>query len=89
MVTNSVFRIVNQNTAKVLGVSDMSVAEGAQEVQWSDSGTPDHNWRPRLLNDGYVFTNVNSGKVLSIDQMMSGAGADTVQAADSGAAATE
>ena len=89
LVTNGVYRIVNQNSAKVLGVTGMSSAEGAQVIQWADTGTADHQWRARLLNDGrYVFTNLNSGKVLGIEQMMSGNGARAVQSADSGATAT-
>ena len=89
LVTNGVYRIQNLNSAKVLGVTSMSTSEGAQVVQWADTGTADHKWRARLLNDGsYVFTNVNSGKVLSVDQMMSGNGAKAVQAADTGASAT-
>jgi hypothetical protein len=88
LVTNRVYRIVNQNSAKVLGVTSMSTAEAATVIQWADSGTADHNWRARLLRDGrYVFTNVNSGKVLGIEQMLGVDGARAVQTTDSGAVA--
>jgi hypothetical protein len=38
------FRIQNQNSGKVLGVSNMPTADSANVVQFSDNGTADHLW---------------------------------------------
>lgn len=43
--TGVYFRIQNQNSGKVLGVSNMSTANSAQVVQFDDNGTTDHLWR--------------------------------------------
>lgn len=87
LTSNAIYKVVNRNSGKVLGVTGMSTSDGAQVVQWADSGTADHKWRARLLNDGtYAFVNVNSSKVLGIDQMMSSNGTKSVQTPDSGIA---
>ena len=39
------YRIVNQNSGKLLSVSNMSLADGALITQWNDNGTADHNWK--------------------------------------------
>jgi hypothetical protein len=39
------FRIRNQNSGKVLGVTGMSTANSAQVVQFGDNGTSDHLWQ--------------------------------------------
>lgn len=85
LTSNAIYKISNFNSGKVLGVTAMSTSDGAQVVQWSDTGTADHKWRARLQNDGsYTFVNVNSSKVLGIDQMMSSNGTKAVQGPDSG-----
>ena len=43
-------KLRNRNRGKVLGVQDMSTADNARVVQWSDSGTADHLWT--LVDNG-------------------------------------
>jgi hypothetical protein len=87
LASGATYKLQNLNSAKVLGITGMSVADGAQAVQWADTGTPDHNWRVQLLKNGYYkLTNVNSGKVLGVDQMISSNGGNAVQFADNGSA---
>jgi hypothetical protein len=33
------------HSGKVMAVSGMSLADGAQVTQWDDNGTIDHRWR--------------------------------------------
>ncbi|WP_367138356.1 beta-L-arabinofuranosidase domain-containing protein [Saccharothrix sp. HUAS TT1] len=39
------YRLVNAASGLVLGVQDMSTADGGLVVQWDDNGTADHLWR--------------------------------------------
>ena len=78
-------RIQNQNSGKVLAVTNMSMADSAQVVQFTDNGTADHLWQ--LLDNGNGLVrvrNVNSGKVLGVDQMSTANSANAVQFADNG-----
>jgi DUF1680 family protein len=80
------FRVVNAASGLVLGVRDMSTADGGQALQWGDTGTPDHNWQ--LVVDGTAvrLRNVNSGKVLGIDAMSTADNAAALQWTDNGTA---
>jgi hypothetical protein len=79
------FRIQNQNSGLVLGVTGMSTADGADVVQFADSGTADHLWQLIDNGDGYLrIQNQNSGLVLGVTGMSTADGADVVQFADSG-----
>ncbi|GAB3469192.1 beta-L-arabinofuranosidase domain-containing protein [Actinophytocola sediminis] len=79
-------RLVNAASGLVLGVRDMSTADGGQALQWSDTGTPDHNWE--LVPDGAAvrLRNLNSGKVLGVENMSTADGANVLQWADNGTA---
>lgn len=80
------YRLVNAGTGMVLGIKDMSMADGALAVQWSDSGTPDHNWQ--LITDGgnVRIRNLNSGKVLGVENMSTADNARVLQWSDTGTA---
>jgi hypothetical protein len=39
------YKLVNHNSGLVLGVSGGSLANGAQLVQWTDTGTNDQQWQ--------------------------------------------
>ena len=77
---------VNVGTGLVLGVQNMSTADGGLAVQWGDSGTADHNWV--IVTDGNAvrFRNVNSGKVLGVENMSTADNARVLQWADNGTA---
>jgi hypothetical protein len=81
------FRIQNQNSGKVLGVDNMSLADSANVVQFDDSGTADHLWSLIDNGNGYFrIANKNSGKVLGVSNMSTADSAQVVQFADSGTA---
>ncbi|GIF63882.1 hypothetical protein Ais01nite_19170 [Asanoa ishikariensis] len=79
-------RLVNAGTGLVLGVQDMSTADGGLAVQWGDTGTADHNWVVVTDGDAVRFRNVNSGKVPGVENMSTADGARVLQWADNGTA---
>ncbi|MEU1390075.1 MULTISPECIES: beta-L-arabinofuranosidase domain-containing protein [unclassified Nonomuraea] len=80
------FRLVNAASGLVLGIRDMSTADGGPALQWTDSGTADHDWV--LIVDGGAlrFRNAHSGKVLGVENMSTAAGARVLQWGDTGTA---
>ncbi|XVS61517.1 beta-L-arabinofuranosidase domain-containing protein [Actinosynnema sp. CA-299493] len=80
------YRLVNAATGLVLGVQDMSTADGGLAVQWNDTGTADHNWE--LIADGSAvrLRNRNSGKVLGVENASTADNARVLQWSNSGAA---
>jgi uncharacterized protein len=80
------YRLVNAASGLVLGIQDMSTADGAAALQWTDSGTADHRWAMVQDGDAVRFRNANSGKVLGVQNMSSTDGASVLQWADSGTA---
>ncbi|MGC4792121.1 beta-L-arabinofuranosidase domain-containing protein [Micromonospora sp. DT178] len=80
------FRLANTASGLVLGIRDMSTADGGLAIQWGDSGTADHDWQ--LLVDGSAIRlrNVNSGKVLGVENMSTVDNARILQWADNGTA---
>ncbi|GAA2734856.1 beta-L-arabinofuranosidase domain-containing protein [Streptomyces nogalater] len=79
-------RLANAAGGLVLGIQDMSTADGGRALQWSDSGTADHDWE--MVPDGTAvrFRNVHSGKVLGVRDMSTADGAAVLQWADNGTA---
>lgn len=79
-------RLVNAASNLVLGVQDMSTADGGLALQWTDSGTADHDWE--MITDGTAvrFRNVNSGKVLGVLNMSTADNASVLQWTDNGTA---
>jgi DUF1680 family protein len=80
------YRLVNAGSGLVLGVQNMSTADGGLALQWTDNGTADHNWD--MITDGSAvrFRNVNSGKVLGVQNMSTADNATVLQWADNGTA---
>ncbi|MEV4539211.1 beta-L-arabinofuranosidase domain-containing protein [Asanoa sp. NPDC049518] len=79
-------RLVNAGTGLVLGIQNMSTADGGLALQWGDTGTADHNWVVLTDGDAVRFRNVNSGKVLGVENMSTADGARVLQWADNGTA---
>ncbi|MEQ4303419.1 beta-L-arabinofuranosidase domain-containing protein [Plantactinospora sp. B6F1] len=84
--TGSTYKLTNAATGLVLGVRDMSTADGGLAVMWGDTGTADHRWV--MVPDGNAvrFRNVNSGKVLGVQDMSTADNARVLQWADNGTA---
>ncbi|MEU8408138.1 beta-L-arabinofuranosidase domain-containing protein [Micromonospora sp. NPDC048842] len=83
---SSSYRLQNVGTGLVLGVQNMSTADGGLAVQWSDSGTADHNWVVVTDGNAVRFRNVHSGKVLGVENMSTADNARVLQWADNGTA---
>ncbi|MEU7611594.1 beta-L-arabinofuranosidase domain-containing protein [Micromonospora sp. NPDC049204] len=80
------YRLVNVGTGLVLGVQNMSTADGGLAVQWSDSGTADHNWVVVTDGNAVRFRNAHSNKVLGVENMSTADNARVLQWADNGTA---
>jgi DUF1680 family protein len=78
------YRLVNAASGLVLGIQNMSTADGGLALQWNDSGTADHDWQ--LIVDGGAvrLRNVNSGKVLGVENMSTSDNARVLQWTDNG-----
>jgi hypothetical protein len=83
-----IYKIVNSNSGLVLGITGAATTNGAIALQWSDSGTTDHNWVITAVSNNtyYILKNVNSGRVLGIVNMATTNGALAVQWDDNGTA---
>ncbi|MEY9996522.1 hypothetical protein ABIE67_008554 [Streptomyces sp. V4I8] len=82
--TSGSVRLVNVGSGLVLGIQDMSTADGGRALQWNDSGTADHNWQMIPDGSGFRFRNANSGKVLGVLDMATTDGATVLQWSDNG-----
>ncbi|ASN20115.1 hypothetical protein CGK93_10875 [Arthrobacter sp. YN] len=81
----SVYKLVNANSGRVLGITGGSTANNAEALQWDDNGTADHEWTvTRLANGNWRLTNVKSGKVLGVLAMSTADGAKSVQFTSNG-----
>lgn len=78
-------KIQNQNSGKVLAVSDQSIADSADVTQYTDNGTNDHLWTVVDNGDGTVkIYNRNSGKLLAVNDQSTADGALVQQYNDNG-----
>ncbi|MDX3797731.1 beta-L-arabinofuranosidase domain-containing protein [Streptomyces sp. AK04-3B] len=84
--TSGTVRLANVGSGLVLGIQNMSTANGGRALQWNDSGTADHDWE--MITDGNAvrFRNAGSGKVLGILGMSTADGATVLQWSDNGTA---
>ncbi|MFC4337575.1 beta-L-arabinofuranosidase domain-containing protein [Salininema proteolyticum] len=78
------YRLRNEASGLVLGVQDMSTADGAPVLQWDDSHTPDHWWHAEPSEDALKLRNFHSRKVLGIQDASSADGARALQWSDTG-----
>ncbi|BCB89999.1 hypothetical protein Psuf_073120 [Phytohabitans suffuscus] len=80
------YKLTNAATGLVLGVQNMSTADGGLAVMWGDTGTADHNWVMVADGNAVRFRNVHSGKVLGVENMSTADNARVLQWADNGTA---
>ncbi|MFT7835885.1 glycoside hydrolase family 127 protein [Saccharothrix sp. BKS2] len=80
------YRLFNAASGLVLGVQDMSTADGGPAVQWGDTGTADHNWQVVADGSNVRLRNLNSGKVLGVQDMSTADNARVLQWSDTGTA---
>lgn len=82
---NVEYRILNENSGKVVAVSGMSTSPGAQVTQWDDNGTADHNWHFVPLGNGYYhIVNQNSSLLLAVSGASTADSANVTQWTDNG-----
>ncbi|MFG1994527.1 beta-L-arabinofuranosidase domain-containing protein [Actinoplanes sp. NPDC048988] len=84
--TTRAYKLVNAATGLVLGIKDMSVANGGLALTWDDTGTADHRWIQIPDGDGIRLRNLNSGKVLGVENMSTADNARVMQWDDNGTA---
>ncbi|MCY1136479.1 glycoside hydrolase family 127 protein [Actinoplanes sp. Pm04-4] len=84
--TGTTVKLVNAGTGLVLGVQDMSTADGGLAVVWGDTGTADHQWVRVADGSAVRFRNANSGKVLGVENMSTADNARVLQWSDNGTA---
>jgi DUF1680 family protein len=84
--TGAGYRLLNAGTGLVLGVQNMSTADGGLAVQWNDSGTRDHIWQVVADGSAVRLRNLNSGKVLGVENMSTADNARALQWGDTGTA---
>jgi hypothetical protein len=82
----SYYKLVNRKSGLVLGVSGGSLANGAQLLQWTDTGSADQAWHVTTTSGITKFGDRNSGQVLGIWQASTAQGANAVQWLDTGSA---
>ncbi|MEU6414425.1 beta-L-arabinofuranosidase domain-containing protein [Microbispora sp. NPDC046933] len=80
------YRLVNAATGLVLGIQNMSTADGGLALQWTDNGTADHDWEMIVDGTAVRLRNVNSGKVLGVENMSTADNARVLQWTDNGTA---
>ncbi len=87
IVDGAVYKLVNANSNKVLGIYGAQTGNGANAVQWTDIGSADQKWKIVALSNGYYkLVNQNSLKVLGIYGGGTGSGSNAVQWDDTGSA---
>jgi hypothetical protein len=84
--TSGTVRLANAGSGLVLGIQNMSTADGGRALQWHDSGTADHDWHMIADGNAVRFRNAHSGKVLGVQDMSTADGATVLQWSDNGTA---
>ncbi|MFF5985145.1 RICIN domain-containing protein [Streptomyces olindensis] len=85
--TNANYKVLNKGSGKAVDVSAASRTDGANVIQWNDTGGPNQNWRFVPVGDGsYEIVSRNSALLLSVSGGVTAEGASIVQSTDTNAA---
>jgi Tfp pilus assembly protein FimT len=80
IVSGQVYKLVNQCGNKVMDVQGVSMADGANVLQWSWNGGENQQWRVESVSAGYYkLTAKHSGKVLDVKGISTVDGANVDQ----------
>ncbi|PPS71011.1 MULTISPECIES: RICIN domain-containing protein [Streptomyces] len=80
--TNANYKLVNKGSSKAVDVSGASMSDGANVIQWADSGALNQNWRFVPVGDGsYEIVSRNSALLMDVG----GDGTSIVQSSDDNA----
>jgi arabinan endo-1,5-alpha-L-arabinosidase len=79
------YKIVNERSGLVLGISAPFLKAGSTARQWIDNGQPDHLWHFIPAGSGYYkILNMHSGEILGVSGASTSVGASVLQWADNG-----
>lgn len=84
--SGGIYKLINRNSEKALGVSGDSTKEDAEVIQWSDNGKTSQQWKVTDTGDGYVLLNVNANKALDVQKASTENGGDVLIWFDNGQA---
>lgn len=74
------YKLVNRSSGKALDVYQNNLQDGAQVVQWADTGGHNQHWHVTDIGGGYrSLFNRNSGRVLAIPGSSTSNGTDAIQ----------
>ncbi|GAA2295557.1 hypothetical protein GCM10010234_41840 [Streptomyces hawaiiensis] len=86
-ITNANYKMLNKGSGKAVDVSAASKTDGANVIQWNDTGGPNQNWRFVPVGDGsYEIVSRNSALLMSVSGGVTTEGASIVQSTDNNAA---
>lgn len=84
IVSGAVYKLINRNSQKALGVSADATNDGAEVIQWTDNGKTSQQWKISDTGEGYILLNVNANKALDVDNSSTKDGGDVLLWRDNG-----
>ena len=64
--SGAIYKLINRNSGKALGVNSDSTQNEANVIQWHENGKSSQLWRITDTGYGYRITNVNANKELDV-----------------------
>lgn len=81
--TNAFYKLLDKNSGMAIDITGGSTSDGANAIQWNDSGAQNQHWRFVAVGDGsFKIINQNSGKLLDVYQASTADGAAVIQWTD-------
>ena len=74
--SGAIYKLINRNSGKALGVNYNSKENGANVIQWYENGQPSQLWKITNVGNGYRITNVNANKELDVEKVSKQDGAN-------------
>ena len=82
--SGGIYKLINRNSQKALGVSGDATNNGAEVIQWSDNGKTSQQWKISDTGEGYILMNINANKALDVDNCSTKDGGDVLLWYDNG-----
>jgi len=67
--SGAIYKLINRNSGKALGVGYDSTQNGANVIQWYENGQTSQLWKITYTGNGYKITNVNANKELDVEKI--------------------
>lgn len=74
--SGGIYKLVNRNSGKLLGVDHNSKQNGGNVLQWRENGESSQLWKITNIGNGYRITNVNANKELDVEKVSNQDGAN-------------